>query len=473
MRRDVLQASALGGLVLALLGTYWDDAWHTDIGRDTFWSPPHLVLYAGIALGGALAAIAVLPTLRQGLRAAIRGPATRILLAGLLATLASAPIDEVWHQLFGRDAVAWSPPHITGIVGILLLVGGIRLDLDALATPLARRARILADASVLAVLLVLVFEYDSDVPQFAEVWYLPVLTTALALGLVLIERREKETLPGTRAALAYSVLMGVAILFLLAMGRSTPIFPLVAIPALAHDLARRRSLPPAALALVLTLVTYAAYVPYLDLLLGGVYLDAREVVLGLPLAFAGALLVHLAPRARRLKGRTAAPLALLVLVTVMPTAAGHDPGQGEDISPMRFDAQRVDGEWRLEARLLDEDACASYEPDAVVARRAGEERRFEIEPRGACALEANFQLPERGRWFVYVEATHDGRPAEAWMPIVEADPSTRETHTTALYASPDRGSSAAQWIAGAVLYAIDLALVGAYALARRAPGQPG
>jgi hypothetical protein len=37
---------ALGG-VAAVLGLYWDDAWHTDVGRDTFFAPPHLLLYPG------------------------------------------------------------------------------------------------------------------------------------------------------------------------------------------------------------------------------------------------------------------------------------------------------------------------------------------------------------------------------------------------------------------------------------------
>jgi len=50
-----LVAFALIGFILALFGTYWDDAWHTEEGRDSFFIAPHLVLYAGISLtGGAL-----------------------------------------------------------------------------------------------------------------------------------------------------------------------------------------------------------------------------------------------------------------------------------------------------------------------------------------------------------------------------------------------------------------------------------
>jgi len=41
----VLAAGALAGL----LGIYWDIAWHIDIGRDTFFTPPHNFLYASMA----------------------------------------------------------------------------------------------------------------------------------------------------------------------------------------------------------------------------------------------------------------------------------------------------------------------------------------------------------------------------------------------------------------------------------------
>jgi hypothetical protein len=27
-------------------------------------------------------------------------------------TLSAAPVDELWHELFGRDAVLWRPPHM-------------------------------------------------------------------------------------------------------------------------------------------------------------------------------------------------------------------------------------------------------------------------------------------------------------------------------------------------------------------------
>ena len=155
-----LHAIALVSLVTALVGTYWDDAWHTDIGRDSFFSPPHILLFGGIALAGAtIGSRALLHLLEtRSLRSLLRQNGLALSLAGTLVTLASAPIDELWHTLYGRDAVAWSPPHMLGLVGVLLLVGGIQLDIRSQRIPGARALTHFANAGILATLLVLVFE---------------------------------------------------------------------------------------------------------------------------------------------------------------------------------------------------------------------------------------------------------------------------------------------------------------------------
>ena len=38
--------------VLIEVGAVWDIAWHRSIGRDTFWSPPHMVQYAAAIIVG-------------------------------------------------------------------------------------------------------------------------------------------------------------------------------------------------------------------------------------------------------------------------------------------------------------------------------------------------------------------------------------------------------------------------------------
>jgi hypothetical protein len=46
---SVLAVAYIGGAV-GMWGTFYDTAWHRTVGRDTFWSLPHLFIYGGGAL---------------------------------------------------------------------------------------------------------------------------------------------------------------------------------------------------------------------------------------------------------------------------------------------------------------------------------------------------------------------------------------------------------------------------------------
>ncbi|HEX4348974.1 MAG TPA: hypothetical protein VH251_01235, partial [Verrucomicrobiae bacterium] len=36
------------------VGIMWDISWHETVGRDSFWTPAHMVIYLGGALGGCI-----------------------------------------------------------------------------------------------------------------------------------------------------------------------------------------------------------------------------------------------------------------------------------------------------------------------------------------------------------------------------------------------------------------------------------
>ena len=122
----------LGANLLAAWGVQWDIQWHVQIGRDSFWIPPHVMTYSGVALV-ALASFGVLA--RDALRHRLAGRApegtqrvfgltgTRgFLLAacGIALTVLAAPIDDLWHRLFGIDVTLWSPPHMLGLLGVTI-----------------------------------------------------------------------------------------------------------------------------------------------------------------------------------------------------------------------------------------------------------------------------------------------------------------------------------------------------------------
>jgi len=114
----------------AYVGGYWDISWHRSIGRDTFWSAPHMAIYAcGVFAGLASAYLIATTTFRRSALAdvsvhiwGLAAPAGAFICAwGGFAMLASAPFDDWWHNAYGLDVRIISPPHMVlagGFFGI-------------------------------------------------------------------------------------------------------------------------------------------------------------------------------------------------------------------------------------------------------------------------------------------------------------------------------------------------------------------
>jgi hypothetical protein len=153
-RHRVALWTLLAGKLLGSWGLTWDIQWHLLIGRDTFWIPPHLMMYGGIAVA-LLVAVAVLArdtvAARRGTRP--RGAVTILGLTsfrgvhlaawGVALVILAAPIDDLWHRLFGLDVTLWSPPHLLGLFGAAVNTLGTLL-LAVESYPVASRARLAA-----------------------------------------------------------------------------------------------------------------------------------------------------------------------------------------------------------------------------------------------------------------------------------------------------------------------------------------
>ena len=125
----------------ALGGVYWDVAWHVVIGREAFWIPPHLLTYAGTAGFFLSVACALLLTARRAGSFRATGGAGTGFLVGLLGSLiqvSAAPLDDLWHRMYGLDVTVWSPPHLMGMAGALIGIYGLAC---ALGTGLPRDER--------------------------------------------------------------------------------------------------------------------------------------------------------------------------------------------------------------------------------------------------------------------------------------------------------------------------------------------
>lgn len=117
---------------LAAIGLGLDIQWHRWIGRDRFLTPPHLLIYIGVAGAGLLCiAVVLIETCRYWRRSpGVDGTTSVSLLRifhaplgffvagfGALTMAAAAPLDNYWHQLYGVDVTLWAPFHMMGLIG--------------------------------------------------------------------------------------------------------------------------------------------------------------------------------------------------------------------------------------------------------------------------------------------------------------------------------------------------------------------
>jgi hypothetical protein len=142
---------ALGSSLLAAFGVHWDIAWHRSIGRDSFWTAPHVAIYSAAVLAAVAALARIIPATfgrRAGASVHVlgfRGPLGAFISAwGGGTMLASAPFDDWWHNAYGLDVKILSPPHIVLALGLLALhLGALVMLAGALNTSEGARRRTL------------------------------------------------------------------------------------------------------------------------------------------------------------------------------------------------------------------------------------------------------------------------------------------------------------------------------------------
>lgn len=117
-----------------MIGAHWDVSWHRSIGRDTFWTPAHMCIYACGILSGTASAYLILKTTflrtpgmvqRSVNIFGLRGPIGAFLCAwGGVAMITSAPFDNWWHDTYGLDVKILSPPHALLMLGVFVICMG-------------------------------------------------------------------------------------------------------------------------------------------------------------------------------------------------------------------------------------------------------------------------------------------------------------------------------------------------------------
>ncbi len=252
---EIVDFTVLAGGLVSVIGSYWDIQWHFTIGRDSFFIPPHLLVYLGVSLVlvGSVAGLSVVRGIRaRHLHRKLRN-AVLAILGSVCAIVLAAPIDNLWHQIFGLDVTVWSPPHI------LLIAGGFAYGIsfiyfERLYLHIAKMEGVrkftsdefkleLMCAIVLAGLNLLVaeFEYFELLPLVHAVrsrpewWYLAIFLLESSFVLAFSKTVSRVPWAATRIATFY-FLIRTLLTFLLDGAAPGPILPpLLIIPAIAFD----------------------------------------------------------------------------------------------------------------------------------------------------------------------------------------------------------------------------------------------
>ena len=218
------------GVLCSFLGLAWDIQWHVDVGPDTFFTAPHLVLYSGIALTGLVCLAVTLVTTaaaRRGDPAAligttpVPGGAFRAPLGYLVGGLGAVSfllyglIDQWWHTVYGFDVAIVSPPHVGLILSIFVtMLGGLL----AFAGEARRTPRPTVGATVgFAAAAAILFAFLTPTVLDAVPWFLgpiswPGVATSLLYPAMLLLVASTLRLPGaaTIAAALFLLLQGVS-----------------------------------------------------------------------------------------------------------------------------------------------------------------------------------------------------------------------------------------------------------------------
>jgi hypothetical protein len=237
---------AIGSLMTALFGLYWDVSLHVDVGRDQgpFGTPAHYFILAGlygIVMAGFFAMC--LPEKREGptfvkITRDWHAPLGGVLMfaAGSFSLL-GFPLDDQWHRLFGQDVTLWGPTH-------LMLIGGASMTLLAIAVLQVEVIRAMKrdgtfdrevwwvkglrrtwwPGGTLIALSTFQLEFDLGIPQF-QLLFQPLLIM-FAAGVTLVAARVYiGRYAAIKAVIFFIVMRSLLSLGVGALGESVAHFP--------------------------------------------------------------------------------------------------------------------------------------------------------------------------------------------------------------------------------------------------------
>lgn len=254
-----------------VVGLIWDISWHRTIGRDTFWSPPHVLEQLAALVAGVSCGWLVLRT-TFGADSAVKLGAVRVwgfygplgawvCIWGTAMMIASAPFDNWWHNAYGLDVEIISPPHMILAWGMIAIQVGVMLMAVSAQNRGSQDGRLkliyAASAGILLTMMATVIMEEAGIAnEMRSPMFYRMTAIVIPIALVAAARASSLRWPATTVALIYMAIQ-LVIIWALQLVPATPLlapiynpvthmvpapFPLLlVIPAFLLDLALPRT----------------------------------------------------------------------------------------------------------------------------------------------------------------------------------------------------------------------------------------
>ncbi|MEM2760663.1 MAG: hypothetical protein QXU32_05505 [Nitrososphaerales archaeon] len=245
------------GALLQIGGGHWDVTWHALQKPETFFTPPHSIVYLGVLLTLSAGIWGIISRIKRKYETKYV-KFLQYLLLGSALQLFSGGFDLWWHTNFGFDGLL-SPPHLILVIGMVInafapFVGLVRIAKSVALPPTLRTASIISltalwMSSIGMVMLVTLPFSEGEYFNFNPDPSVGAVTATIAMPLIgsMIIILGHKTLP---VRFPVSVL---AALYILVNGITTvvahygiapamPYYVLAILPAVAADFVLRSKL---------------------------------------------------------------------------------------------------------------------------------------------------------------------------------------------------------------------------------------
>ena len=219
--------------IIARFGLAVDLQWHTDIGRDELFTPPHIMILAGIVPTSIMLVSYILwnsfvsknPEKTGFFIGPFVAPTSLwMMVCGLITLVFGGLYDDYWHTSYGVDTTIITPPHIW------TFAGGMLVEVATIVLALQMRNR-LKEATpkwfnliIIGTLWALVYHFHLAFANFLDprVWTLNIFNFQIMLHIIfagaslIIFLPLADRLLGKNGALALSsLLLASQLLFLI------------------------------------------------------------------------------------------------------------------------------------------------------------------------------------------------------------------------------------------------------------------